>query len=199
MKERPATDTKLDKIQFSPLAQELVERGIGESVAIDFAESFPEEYIREKIELHDVKKGAREFTTNASGWLREAIVRDYKLSEEQQRKLEVKARYKEGEEREEKLKAEAKKIQEQRIKEALAQFLEEDEWVEERVRQAIEIRKMIAQSSGFEPFTDEEIEERRRGFHKQYPMTKEEKRRWLAGEDSNCRLENIMDELKNGE
>jgi hypothetical protein len=199
LKERPATDTKPDKRQLSALAQELVERGISESVAIDFSESFPEEYIREKIKMHDVKKGARELTTNASGWLREAIVQDYKLSEEQQRKLEAKARYKEGEEREEKLKAEAKKIQEQRIKEALAQFLEKDEWVEERVQQSIEIRKMIAQSSGLELLTDEEIEERRRGFHEQYPMTKEEKRRWLAGEDSNCRLENIMDELKKGE
>ena len=197
-KERLATDTKPDKRQLSALAQELVERGISESVAIDFSESFPEEYLREKVEMHDVKKAAREFTTNASGWLREAIVRDYKLSEEQQRKLEVKARYKEVEEGEEKLKDEAKKIQEQRIKEALSQFLEEDEWVEERVRQVIEIRKMIAESSGLEPLTDKEIEERRRGFHEQYPITKEEKRRWLVGEASRCRLEAIMDELKNG-
>ena len=209
LKERAATDTKPDKTHklgsatalstFSPLAQELVERGISESVAIDFAESFPEESLREKIEMHDVKKATGELTTNAAGWLREAIVRDYKLSEEQQSKLEVKARYKEVEEREEKLRAEAKKIQEQRVKEALFHFLEEDEWVEKRVQQSKEIRKMLAESSGLSPLTDEEIEERRRMFHEQYPRTEAEKRTWLAGEDSSCRLEDIMDELKNGE
>ena len=181
------------------LTQELVERGISESVAIDFAESFPEEYLREKIEMHDVKKATGELTTNAAGWLREAIARDYTLSEEQQRKLEVKARKKEVEEREEKLRAEAEKIQEQRLKEAIANFLEKHEWVEDRVQRAIEVRKMLAESSGLDLLTDEEIEERRRMFHEQYPMTKKEKRTWLAGEEASCRLEVIMDELKSGE
>ena len=187
------------KTQLSPLAQELVERGISESVAVDFVESFPDEYLQEKIKMHDVNKATGEITTNAAGWLREAIVRDYTLSEEQQSKLEAKARYKEAEGREEELKAEAKKIQEQRLEEALSHFLEEDEWVEDRVQRAIEVRKMLAEASGLEPLTDEEIEERRRLFHEQYPRTKEEKRTWLAGEETNCRLEVIMDELKSGE
>ena len=168
-------------------------------MAIDFAESFPEEYLQEKIEMHDVKKATGELTTNTAGWLREAIVRDYQLSEEQQSKLKAKARQTEAKEREEELRTEAKKIQEQRFKEAITNFPNEDEWVEKRVQQAIEVRKMIAESSALEPLTEEEIEERRRLFHEQYPRTEEEKRVWLAGNDSSCRLEDIMVELESGE
>ena len=210
-KERPTKDIKSDKAQLTrkpseapgvgellrtPLAQELIERGIAKSVAIDFAESFPEEYLFEKVEMHDIKKTTGELTTNTAGWLREAIARDFKLSEEQRSKEKAKARQTEAEEREEKLRAEAKKIQEQRLKEAIANFPEEDKWVEKRVQQAIEVRNMIAESGGLEPLTEEEIEERRRLFKKQYPVTEEEKRAWLSKEDSKCRLEDIMDELE---
>ena len=187
------------KPQLSSLAQELVERGISESVAIDFIESFPDEYLVEKIEMHDVNKATGEITTNAAGWLREAITRDFKLSEEQQSKLQAKAERKEEEEREEKLRAEAKEIQEQRLKEIIANFPEKDEWVEGRVQYNIEVRNLMAESKMNKPLTDEEIEERRRIFNEQYPITEEDRRKWLVGNDTSCKLEDIMNELKSGE
>ena len=42
--------------------------------------------IKEKIEMHDYKKETGEIIQNVAGWLREAIVRDYQLSEEQLKK-----------------------------------------------------------------------------------------------------------------
>ncbi len=191
-------DTKPDKTQLSPLTQELVERGISEPVAVDFVESFPDEYLQEKMKMHDVNKTTGEITTNAAGWLREAITRDYKLSEEQQSKLEAKAERKEEEDREEELRAEAKEIQEQRLKEAVANFPEKDEWVEGRIQYNIEVRNLMAESKMIEPLTDEEIEERRKTFSEQYPETEEDMRKWLAGNEEGCKMEDIINELKSG-
>ncbi len=160
----PISDSEADKAQLSSLAQELVERGISESVAVDFVESFPDEYLQEKIKMHDVNKATGEITTNAAGWLREAITRDFKLSEEQQSKLEAKARENEIKAQEEELRVEAKEIQKQRLKEAIANFPEKDEWVEGRVQYNIEVRNLMAKSKMVKPLTDEEIEERRRTF-----------------------------------
>jgi hypothetical protein len=134
--------------ELSSIAQELIERGITKSVAIDFAYSFPEEYIQEKIEMHDIRKATGEIWTNAAGWLREAITRDYKLSEEQQKKQEQLQKQQVQKEALSKIEAQAKEIQEQRLKEALADFPSSEEWVEECVMQSINVREMTIKSIG---------------------------------------------------
>ncbi len=189
-------EVKSDETRLSPLTQELIERGISESVARDFVESFDDEYLQEKIEMHDAKKATNEITTNSAGWLREAITRDFKISEEQKANLEAKAKQEEQKAQEEELRAKAKDIQEQRLQESIASFPEKDEWVEERVQKTIGVRKLMAESKFIQPLTDEEIEEKRKTFTEQYPETEEDRRKWLASDDENCRFEDIMSELK---
>jgi hypothetical protein len=179
-----------------PLAQELINRGITKAFAIDFAEHFPEEYIKEKIELHDYKKETGELTQNAAGWLREAIVHDYKPSEQQLKKqaklLEKKAQQEEQRTLEEK----AREIQEQRLKEDLASFPDDEQWVRERVVEHVNVRKMTIEAVGGEPFTEEEIEEMYLRFKAETPKTDEEKRGWLISHYSKYALSSIMSELQ---
>ncbi|MBI4707740.1 MAG: replication initiator protein A [Candidatus Omnitrophica bacterium] len=107
---------------LSPIAQELINRGITKAVALDFADSFPEDYLLEKIALHDYQKDIGELTTNAAGWLREAIVHDYKPSEQQLKKQAQVEQKKAQQEEQRTLEEKAREIQEARLTEALAQF-----------------------------------------------------------------------------
>lgn len=180
----------------SPIAQELINCGITKAVAIDLAESFSEEYLAEKIELHNYKKETGELTTNAAGWLREAIVHDYQLSEEQlKRKAQVEKR-KAQQEEQKTLEEKAKQIQEQRLKEALANFPEAEQWVEERVVEHIKVREMTIEAFGGEQFTEEEISEMYLRYQAQTPKTDEEKRAWLISHDSEYALSSIIEEIR---
>ena len=181
--------------ELSPIAQELINRGITKSVAIDFAYSFPEEYIQEKIDMHDIRKATGEIWTNAAGWLREAITRDYKLSEEQQKKQEQLQKQQAGQEALSKIEAQAREIQEQRLKEALADFPSSEEWVEECVMQSINVREMTIKSIGGEPFSEEEIKELYNRFRTQIPKTDEEKKEWLISSSDKLALSAIIEEL----
>ena len=180
----------------SPIAQELINRGITKSVAIDFAEHFPYEYIKEKIEMHDVNKATGILAQNAAGWLREAITRDFKLSEEQKQKLSRVEKIKVEEEIKAKLEEQAKEIQEQRLKEALANFPSDEQWVRERVVEHVNVREMTIKAVGGEQFTEEEIEQMYLNFQAQVPKTLEEKRGWLISNYSKYSLSAIISELK---
>ncbi len=107
-------------------SQALINRGITKAVAVDFAENFPAEYLAEKIALHDYNKEIGELTANAAGWLREAIVRDYKLSDEQLKKRAKLEKKQARQEEQRTLEEKAREIQEQRLTEALKDFPEED-------------------------------------------------------------------------
>jgi hypothetical protein len=180
----------------SPIAQELTNRGITKAVAIDFAENFSQEYLAEKIALHDYQKEIGELTTNAAGWLREAIVHDYKPSEQQLKKqarmLETKARQEEQKTLEEK----ATQIQEARLKEALANFPEEEQWVRERVTEHLNVRETAIKAFGGEPFTEAEIEAMYLRYQSQIPTTLEAKRGWLISNYSKYALSSIISELR---
>jgi len=193
---KPKRKQAKEETELSPLAQELINRGITKSVAIDFAENFSIEYLAEKIALHDYKKEIGELTTNAAGWLREAIVQNYKPSEEQLKKqaklLEKQAQQEEQRTLEEK----AKEIQEQQLKEAMANFPEEEQWVRERVVEHVNVRKMTIEAVGGEPFTEEEIEEMYLRFKAEAPRTDEEKRGWLISNYKEYALSTIIEELR---
>ena len=179
-----------------PIAQELIERGITKSVAIDFAESFPEEHLRDKIDMHDVNKATGMLTQNAAGWLREAITRDFKLSEEQKQKLSRVEKIKAEEEVKEKLEEQAKEIQEQRLKEALANFPSKEEWVDARVSGHIQVREDLRKFDPTRPsFTEEEIEQYRQDYKENFPQTDEERRNWLITNDDRYNLKKITSEL----
>jgi hypothetical protein len=179
-----------------PFAQELINRGITKSVAIDFAESFSDLHILEKIQMHDYKKETGELTTNAAGWLREAIVHDYKPSE-QQLKKQAQLQKKQAQQQEQRtLEEKAKQIQEQRLLEALSYFPEEEQWVRERVVEHVNVRETTIKAFGGEQFTQEEIEEMYLRFKAESPKTLEEKRAWLISHDSKYSLSSIISELK---
>jgi uncharacterized protein YktA (UPF0223 family) len=152
--------------------------------------------LKEKIALHDYQKEIGELTTNAAGWLREAIVHDYKPSEEQLKKqtklLEKQAQQEEQRTLEEK----AKEIQEQRLQKALASFPSSEQWVRERVVEHVNVREMTIKAFGGEPFTKEEIEEMYLRFKADAPKTLEEKRAWLISHDSEYALSSIISELR---
>ena len=196
------TATPADKKQtqeeevVSPIAQELIERGITKSVAIDFADSFPEEHLRDKIDMHDVNKATGMLTQNAAGWLREAITRDFKLSEEQKQKLSRVEKIKAEEEVKTKLEEQAKEIQEQRLREALAHFPSQEEWVSARVLAHIQVREDIRKFDPTRPsFTEEEIEQYRQDYKDNFPQTDEERRNWLITNDNKYNLREITSEL----
>jgi hypothetical protein len=194
---RPAIkkQTKEEEIP-SPIAQELINRGITKSVAIDFAESFPEEHIRGKIEMHDVNKATGMLTQNAAGWLREAITRDFKISEEQKQKLSRVEKIKAEEEVTSKLEEQAKEIQEQRLKEALVNFPSEEEWIKARIEEHIKVREEYRKFDPTRPsFTEEEIEEYRQEYKENFPQTDEERRNWLITSDDRYNLKKITSEL----
>jgi hypothetical protein len=179
-----------------PLAQELINRGITKAVAIDFAESFSDLHLLEKIKMHDYKKETGELTTNAAGWLREAIVQDYKPSEQQLKKqaklLEKQARQEEQRTLEEK----AREIQEQRLREALVNFPSEEEWVSARVLEHINVREEFRKFDPTRPsFTEEEIEQYRQEYKEKVPKTDSERRNWLIGNDNRYNLKKIISEL----
>jgi len=181
---------------ISPIAQELINRGITKSVAIDFAEYFPEEHIRDKIEMHNINKATGILTQNAAGWLREAITRDYKLSEEQKQKLERVEKIKAEEEVKSKLEEQAKEIQEQRLREALANFPSEEGWVSAKVGEHIKVREEFRKFDPTRPsFTEEEIEQYRQEYKEKFPQTDDERRNWLISNDDRCNLQKIISEL----
>jgi hypothetical protein len=184
------------KEEMSPLVKELLNRGITKSVAVDFAKSFSEEHLREKIEIHDYKKEAGELNTNAAGWLREAIVCDYKPSEEQLKKqaklLEKQAQQEEQRTLEEK----AREIQETRLAEALASFPLDEKWVRERVMEHVNVRETTIKAFGGEQFTEAEIAEMYLRYQSQIPKTDEEKRGWLISYHREYVLSAIIEELK---
>jgi len=182
--------------EMSPLAKELFNRGITKSVAIDFAESFPEEYIAEKIEMHDYKKEIGELTQNAAGWLREAITRDFELSFEQKKKQERLLKQQVEQEIREKIEAQAKEIQERRLKEALKDFPSEDQWVQECVKERVKMREMTIKAVGGNQFSKEEIEAMYLDFSSKIPKTDEEKRGWLISNYSKYALSDIIAELR---
>jgi len=181
---------------LAPIAQELIERGITKAVAIDFAEHFPEEYLREKIELHDVNRATGVLTQNAAGWLREAITHDFKLSEEQEQKLERLQKIKAEEKVKAKLEEKAKQIQEQRLKEALANFPSEEDWVSARVEAHIKVREEMRKFDPTRPsFTEEEIEKYRQDYKEKFPQTDDERRNWLITNENKYNLRKIISEL----
>lgn len=65
----------------SPLVAELSARGVTTVTARKLVEKYPENRIREKIELHDflVKAGNKRVSTNPAGYLYKAIEEDYAL------------------------------------------------------------------------------------------------------------------------
>ena len=199
LEEPQSYDTELQEKEkeLSKIAQELINRGITKSVAIDFAYSFPEEYLREKIDLHDVKKATGELWTNAAGWLREAIVRDYALSEEQQKKQEQLQKQQAGQEARAKIEVQAKEIQEQRLKEALASFPPREEWVEAQVLKHINVREEMRKVSPERPsFTEAEIERFRQNYRMEAPQTDEERRDWLMRNEGIYNLQAIISALE---
>jgi hypothetical protein len=187
---------KEDEIELSPVAQELINRGITKAVAIDFALSFDEEYLREKIELHDYKKEIGEITTNAAGWLREAITQDYKPSEQQLKKQAQVERKKAQQEEQRTLEEKARAIQEQRLAEALASFPDDEQWVRERVVEHVNVRETTIKAFGGEQFTETEIEEMYLRFKAEIPKTLEEKRGWLISNYREYALSDIISELR---
>jgi len=194
----PPADKKQTKEEEipSPIAQELIERGITKSVAIDFADSFPEEHIRDKIDMHDVNKATGMLTQNAAGWLREAITRDFKISEEQKQKLSRVEKIKAEEEVTSKLEEQAKEIQEQRLREALAHFPSQEEWVSARVLAHIQVREDLRKFDPTRPsFTEEEIEQYRQDYKDNFPKTDSERRNWLVTNDNKYNLREITKEL----
>jgi len=193
---KPKRKQTKEEETLKPLAQELINRGITKSVAIDLAEHFPEEYLQEKIELHDYQKEIGELTTNAAGWLREAILHDYRPSEEMLRKQAQLERKKAQQEEQRTLEEKAKEIQEARLTEALANFPEEEQWVRERVVEHVNVRKMTIEAFGGEQFTEEEISEMYLRFKAEAPKTLEEKRAWLISNYSKYSLSSIVAELK---
>jgi hypothetical protein len=180
----------------SPIAQALINRGITKAVAVDFAENFPAEYLAEKIALHDYNKEIGELTANAAGWLREAIVRDYKLSDEQLKKRAKSRLVGTRQEEQRTLEEKAREIQEQRLTEALKDFPEEEQWVRERVVEHIKVREMTIKAIGGEPFTEEEIEQMSLNYKARIPKTLEEKRGWLISNYKEYALSTIIAELR---
>lgn len=73
--------------QLSPLAQELHSRGISKSDSIKLFQNYPEELIREKLEMFDFLLESRSqlLSKNPAGWLRQAIQEDFYPTEEQLR------------------------------------------------------------------------------------------------------------------
>jgi len=193
---KPKPKQTQEEETLSPIAQELINRGITKSVAIDFAYSFPEEHIKGKIEMHDYKKETGEIIQNAAGWLREAIVRDYQLSEEQLKKQAQLEKKKAQQEEQRTLEEKAKEIQERRLKEALAQFPSDEQWVRERVIERVKVREMTKKAVGGQQFSKEEISKMYLNFSSQIPKTDEEKRKWLISSSGKYALSDIIAELR---
>jgi hypothetical protein len=189
--------TKEEK-ELSEIAQQLYDRGITRSVAIDLAESFPQEYLLEKMALHDDMKAAGELTTNAAGWLREAILQDFQLTEEQKRRREAQAKRREREAKEQALRAQAEAIQAQRIHGAMNNFPTKEEWVRQYVELRKQIRALLVEQFGRAPLTDAEIEHTRRMAIQEYPETEREKLAHIRHhpQDYGTDLDEIMKGLK---
>jgi len=70
---------------LSELAQELHNRGVSQPIAIELAQNHPEDHIREKIKMFDFLKSSHSplVSKNPPGWLRQAILEDWKASDEQ--------------------------------------------------------------------------------------------------------------------
>ncbi|MBC8227999.1 replication initiation protein [bacterium] len=182
--------------ELSPISQELINRGMTKSVALDFAEHLPEDYIQEKIEMHDYKKEIGEITTNSAGWLRAAISQDYKLSEGQLKKQAQLEKKQAQQEEQGILEEKAKEIQEQRLLAALQTFPDSEQWVREHVVEHVKVREMTIESIGGEQFTEEEIKEMYLRYKAQIPKTDEEKRAWLISNYNEYALSTIIEELR---
>jgi hypothetical protein len=196
-KQSEVTNAKPDyEEELSPISQELINRGITKSVALDFAEHLPEDYLQEKIEMHDYKKEIGEITTNSAGWLRAAISQDYKLSEGQIKKQAQLEQKQAQQEEQGILEAKAKEIQEQRLLEALADFPNSEQWVRERVVEHVKVREMTIKSVGGEQFTEAEIKELYLRYQAQIPKTDDEKRAWLTSNYNQYALSTIISELR---
>jgi len=194
--QQPQTQPDYEE-ELSPIAQELINRGITKAVAIDFAGSFPEEHLAEKIEMHDYKKETGELTTNAAGWLREAIAHDYRPSEQQLKKQAQIERKKTQQEQQRTLEEKAREIQEQRLKEALANFPSDEQWVNERVMEHVNVREMTIKAFGGEQFTGAEIEAIYLRYQAQIPKTLGEKRAWLISSSNKYALSAIISVARN--
>ena len=187
------------KKQLSSIAQQLYDRGLSRSIVLDFAGFFPEDYIQEKIRLHDEMKGAGELTQNAAGWLRGAIEDDYQLAPEQRRRLQAKTEREEREATAQALRERAKAIQTQRIEAALKRFPTIEEWADRQIEKLKYVRGlMIEQFPEQKPVTAQEIEQVRQTAIKAYPQTEQERlaeiRRNPA--DYNADFNEILEALK---
>ena len=78
------TETKKETTHLTGLAKELYERGISEKVVMRICQKYPEERVREKIEMFDFLKSKQDMD-NPAGWLRQAIEEDWKPTEAQKK------------------------------------------------------------------------------------------------------------------
>jgi hypothetical protein len=183
--------------EYSEIIAKLCERGIAKTVAVDFAQHFPEDYLWEKISMHDVAKAGGGVKGNAAGWLRRAIEQDYQWSEEQLKKHQaMKERLKQEKSKRE-FDEQALAVQEERLQAKLLYFPSLDDWVEEQVNKRVCVRELIVSSNNIgEPYTETEIDNMRRQLIAEYPVEEDERRVWLRSEDEDCRLDIIKGELE---
>lgn len=188
-------DDKVDEISDTDgnisgdLVYELQKRKISKSVAEQLVEFNPTDYIVKKIKMFDYQVGSGKNFKNPAGWLKSAIEDDYEIDDFEE-KYEKKM-----------FREKVRKIRKQKISEALSNFPDKKNWIQQRVDRAIGVRNdLVKNMGGRHPFTDEEIEELREQFRDEYPEAEDEKRDWLSRQprySSNAIEKRLMSEEKN--
>lgn len=181
-----AEETSRADNELSGLSQELHQMGLSKSAAIEFAQIYPEDHIREKMEMFAVLRDVDSdlISKNSAGWLRQAIQEDWKPSEEQQRAQETKAQMSEEQERQ------ARWIEHRRtlIEQELSNW--DNTLPEERVQGIIEFW-IAGQKMNSRPPTREEIERRQQELINNLPKTNRERREYIARHYSDHPPENF--------
>ena len=80
--------------ELSEYAQRLYERGLSKQAAATLTDSYPDDLIREKLEIFDflTDSGSDLVSENPAGWLRKAIEENFELSDEQRKRAETHTR-----------------------------------------------------------------------------------------------------------
>jgi len=175
------------------LISALERRGVIRGIAEQLVRKHDPEKIRQVIRYTDWYRKQPNRVKNWGAYIAE-LIKDPHFSPspefEKQRAIE------EEMERRRAIEEEARRILEERLREALRNWSNE-RMIEEKLERAVKVRKMLVEGGMAEPYTPEEIEELRREIAKSLPKTEEGRREWLLRNMSDkFNLESIIKEIE---